>query len=308
MKRAFNKISLILLVSGIAALSCAVTIQNLFGESRRTGPTLYFVDPDQKANGKIITYDELFARHRADPSNKLPKNLVIITHGWFEDKPWPKEMALSIARCTEGSDFLCGWFDWQSEARVINPTDAARIACDEMAPMLAKNILNLSKDFSHIHFIAHSAGCWLISEAAKTAAEQTTASIHLTFLDAYVPPFWHEDNLGLADGDCNSTYWSDHYFTKDITFKTTEQPLTHSHNVDLTRVTPGVNDHEFPFYWYQATIEGRYDEKQRYSGRMLYYKRGSIDYGFDRSMEKGAGNWAESIKLPMGNPPEPLFR
>ena len=82
---------------------------------------------------------------------------------------------------------------------------------------MGQNILKLSKNLRHVHLIGHSAGSWLISEAARIIAKETNASIHLTFLDAYVPLSWQQEKLGDFSVDPNVPYWADHYFTRDIT-------------------------------------------------------------------------------------------
>ena len=76
------------------------------------------------------------------------------------------------------------------------PSDAAKIARDEAGPSLGRQIVGLSGRWRHVHLIGHSAGSWLINEAACVVASQTSASIHLTFLDAYVPKGWDPGTLG----------------------------------------------------------------------------------------------------------------
>ena len=166
--------------------------------------------------------------------------------------------------------------------------------------MLGKKILAISKNFQHVHLIGHSAGSWLISEAARSIAKETKATIHLTFLDAYVPLSWQQERLGDFSTDPNISYWADHYFTRDLTMKVTENILTYAHNVDITETTPGIYDHEFPRYWYRATVTGRYAKGERYEGKELFCREGTIDYGFACSLEAGGKNWNSSTKLPMG--------
>jgi hypothetical protein len=250
----------------------------------------------------------------SNPNSKLTVNIgdvnlpradewkiVIATHGWIEFEPWPKELAQAIRSKIDANEWLCGWFDWRKEARVINPRDAALFARDTAGKMLAEQILKLSKNPKHVHLIGHSAGCWAISEAAKILAKQTNASIHLTFLDAYVPLGWNENELGNLIAEPNTVYWADHYLTQDITLKVTDYRLTHAHNVDIGDITPGIKSHRFPFYWYPATVLGKYATDDKYDGEKLYYKSGDIEYGFARSLEAGSENWKESLKLKMGN-------
>ncbi len=229
--------------------------------------------------------------------------IVVVTHGWIEREPWPGDLALAIRNRVDANEWFCGWFDWHNEARVINPRDAAQYAHDKAGAILAGQILKISKNPGHVHLIGHSAGCWVISEAAKIIAKKTTANIHLTFLDAYVPIGWDQNELGNVAVEPNRIYWSDHYLTQDITFKVTNCLLNHAHNVDIGDITPGVKDHRFPFHWYPATVLGKYASKDKYAGKKLYCKSGDIEYGFARSLEAGKNNWQESINLPMGNIP-----
>ena len=48
-------------------------------------------------------------------------------------------------------------------------------ARDTAGKMLAEQILKISKNPQHVHLIAHSSGCWAISEAAKIIAKKTNA-------------------------------------------------------------------------------------------------------------------------------------
>jgi hypothetical protein len=255
-------------------------------------PTLYIAVGDP--NARMVEANEV----------NLPQhdglNIVIATHGWIEREEWPKNLALAIRDKVDSNEWLCGWFDWRNEARVVNPRDAAQYARDKAGPLLAEQILKLSKNPEHVHLIAHSAGCWAISEAAKTIAKQTHASIHLTFLDAYVPLGWDANSLGDIITEPNTIYWADHYLTQDITLKVTDRLLIHAHNVDIGDITPGLKDHRFPFHWYPATVLGKYAPKDKYVGKTLLCKSGDIEYGFARSLEAGEQNWSKSLILPMG--------
>ncbi len=233
-------------------------------------------------------------------SSDLPatqKNLVVITHGWIEDEIWPYDIAAAIAEKVDSKEWLCAWFDWRTQAMVLNPTDAAKFAKEEAGKKLADEIQKLSKNFSHIHLIGHSAGSWAINEAAKILSKQTNSTFHMTFLDAYVPPFWDEKELGSIRNDPNIPCWVEHYFTRDITLAVTEILLTNAHNVDVTDANPGIKSHKFPWHWYYATVLGKYATDQRYDGKSLYFSDGNINYGFPRSLEAGLENWETSIKL-----------
>ncbi|MFH1370256.1 MAG: hypothetical protein ABII09_03075 [Planctomycetota bacterium] len=273
------------------ALLLTTIVTTVFASEK--GPTLYITSGNP--NGKMV---------RAGDVN-LPRTeglkIVVATHGWIEQEPWPRDLALAIRNRVDANEWLCGWFDWHNEARVINPRDAAQYARDTAGKILAEQILKLSKNPKHVHLIGHSAGSWAISEAAKIIAEQTSASIHLTFLDAYVPLGWDENELGDIAAEPNTVYWADHYLTQDITLKVTNCLLPHAHNVDIGDITPGLKDHRFPFHWYPATVLGKYAPKGSYAGKKLYCTSGDVQYGFARSLEAGKDNWRESLKLPTGN-------
>ncbi len=231
-----------------------------------------------------------------------PVHLVIATHGWFETHRWPQRLATAISVKTDPNRTLCGWFNWLDQARVINPRDASKYAKQIGGPILAEKILALPVEIEHIHLIGHSAGSWVISEAAKILVKHDIASVHLTFLDAYIPLNANEQELADIN-DPNITLWADHYYTKDLTLKVTETLLTNAHNVDISKITPGLYDHEFPRYWYPATVLGHYEPDERYEGKPLYFKYNNIKYGFARSREFSQTAWLQSLQLEKGTRP-----
>ena len=288
-----NELLFLLLLTVLSiAISCAIRAAKSSSNEREENqqPTLYITSPDNNST----------EMHIAEPDLVVNKTcLVIATHGWIERTLWPRDLALAIKEKVDSGKWICGWYDWRHQANRINPTDAAEYGRNIAGLILGKEIVGLSKDWRHIHLIGHSAGAWVINEAAKIIAEETNATIHLTFLDAYVPTFWHEDELGYITSDPNVLCWAEHYFTRDITLGVTEKLLVHAHNVDLTDVTPGINDHKFPWHWYLATVNGKYAEEQRYEGKELFYRAGTIEYGFARSLEAGTDNWKTSTTLKM---------
>ncbi|MBE3143128.1 MAG: hypothetical protein IMZ61_04290 [Planctomycetes bacterium] len=272
----------------------SVNLDGLFhGDDRPAQPPTLYIAVGEP-NARMVEADKV----------NLPQhdglNIVIATHGWIEREQWPKDLAFDIRDKVDSNEWVCGWFDWRNEARVINPRDAAQYARDTAGKMLAEQILKLSNNPRHVHLIGHSSGCWAINEAAKIIAKQTNASIHLTFLDAYVPLGWDANSLGDISAEPNTIYWADQYLTQDLTLKVTDRMLAHVHNVDIGDITPGVKDHRFPFHWYPATVIGKYDPNDKYAGEKLYYKSGDIEYGFTRSLESGKQNWSKSLTLPMG--------
>lgn len=276
----------------------------------RPKPALYLATPDSKSN-EMLSSDSKAIRQAiaesADPNAGCGKlTLVVATHGWFETKTWPKELALAIKSRVNSNTCLCGWFDWRARAKHISPTAAAKVGRDKAGPSLGRQIVQLSESIDHVHLIGHSAGAWVISEAAKVVAKETDASLHLTFLDAYVPPFWRQSSLADFNSDPNTLVWADHYFTRDLTLLVTEATLSGAHNVDLSDIDPGIlriKDHEFPRYWYHATVLGGYARGRRYQGQDFFNRAGQIEYGFARSREAGTENWTTSAALKLGNKP-----
>jgi pimeloyl-ACP methyl ester carboxylesterase len=229
------------------------------------------------------------------------KKAVIITHGWMDEgiKDWPGQIANQISSRVDPNEWICAVFDWHGGAAVINPIDAAKYARDIAGPRLAKTVLTSGIDLEHIHLIGHSAGSWVINSAAQIIARETNTVIHLTFLDAYVPPGWDSSKLGKNQ----SNGWNEHYYTKDYTQQVTEMKLQAARNVDLTDIEPGLHEHKFPYRWYYATITGSYGLEGREKRKKLYFIHGDIEYGFSRSAEAGQQNWQKSLTLKKGNNP-----
>jgi hypothetical protein len=227
--------------------------------------------------------------------------LVVITHGWIDKgrKDWPEDMARQIARRTDPNEWVCAFFDWQEGSTVINPEDAAKYARDIAGPRLAKAILSIAGRLEHIHLIGHSAGSWAVNSAAKILSDKISAEIHLTFLDAFIPAFWDEKELGKLPGPG----WSDHYYTRDITFEATQTDLTWAHNIDITSADPWFKEHEFPWRWYYATIAGHFEHSSFEKKTPVKKYSGNLEYGFTRSLEAGSSNWIRSKQLPLANKP-----
>jgi len=235
-----------------------------------------------------------------DPDVKISskcRQAVVVTHGWVDKaaSDWPNDIAREIRKHTDPNLWLCATFDWQKGAAVVTPIDAGKYAQQIAGPRLASALLEMNIDLEHIHLIGHSAGCWAINTAAGIIAEKTNASIHVTFLDAYVPPLWKESELG--DINSEGALWVEHYYTKDITLDRTHIVLPNAHNADLSDIDPGVNEHEFPYRWYYATITGKYGLHGREKKEKVIVTLGDTEYGFVRSKEAGESNWLNSLKL-----------
>lgn len=257
-------------------------------------PVLYLICED--SNGVH------FVAADADRVRDEP-NLVIITHGWYEREPWPAHMALAIHQRVDRRAWCCGWYDWRGQASRLLPSDAAKIARDEAGPALGRQIVGLSSQWRHVHLIGHSAGSWLVNEAAAVVASQTSADVHVTFLDAYVPKGWDPGSLGQFANDPCETRWVEHYFTRDPIGKLTENPLACARNIDVTDANPGFNSHKFPWHWYQATIVGGYAPDGRFARERVPCEASGLRYGYSRSLEAGRSNWRTSLDLKASKEP-----
>jgi hypothetical protein len=286
---------LLIAVVLIAALSYALWKYNIFTPVEQHEPLLLVVTKTISGRKVIKAEPNLFSGR---------KYLMIATHGWIEANGWPQDLALDIYDRVDANDWLCGWFDWRPQAQTFYPTNATKYAKQSAGPMLAEQILTMSINFEHIHLIGHSSGSWVINEAARILAKKTKATIHLTFLDAYVPPFWRQSELADIVNDPNNTCWAEHYFTRDLMFSYTQPHLSNAVNIDLTDINPGFNSHKFPWHWYKGTVTGSYSTDKKYKGNKLFYRANNIDYGFPRSLEAGEQNWQTSLTLKPN--PEPI--
>jgi formylglycine-generating enzyme required for sulfatase activity len=185
---------------------------------------------------------------------------VVITHGWNDDGGgWVKEMAKKICGKLGGGQVfydpgtdtvtkVCQcqtkdwdvWIqDWTSKANTgfLYPMGAFANAA-AVGENLASHLKG--KNYSHIHFIAHSAGANLIDSATNSLKEnRPSLEIHETFLDAY-NPFSNPTRYGKqAD-------WTDNYVdTRDVTnlsagllgFDGTRLFLDNGYNIDVTTIS-----------------------------------------------------------------------
>ena len=229
---------------------------------------------------------------------------VIVTHGWIDKGAgdWPADMANAFAGKTKPDEWMSLYFDWQNGAAVVNPVDAVKYSRDVAGPRLANAFLSLlpeTQKLNHVHLIAHSAGTWAITTAGQIISDETGAQVHLTLLDAYLPPKWDERKLGRVVTD--KPAYVEHYYSKDITFDVTQADLSAAHNVDITQVDQLVKTHEYPYKWYGATITGKFRKKDYVVDKKIITKYKDIEYGFKRSLESSPEGFAKSLELKKGN-------
>ena len=281
----------------LAALLC-VGVLGLISTSPHRGRspdagTLYLVGAD--ANNLSLS--------ASTPATACTEpNLVVITHGWYDREPWPEWTALAIARRVNLQEWQCGWCDWRRPANCLRPSQAATIGRDSVGPQLGRQIVGLSRDWRHVHLVGHSAGAWAIQAAAQIIASKTSADVHITFLDAYVPDGWDARVLGKLNGRSSPHCWVEHYFTRDL-LNLTENILPGAHNVDITALNPGFKGHKFPWHWYLATVTGAYTTDEDLADRPVLCRTDRLAYGFARARENGSATWTKSLALEPGNSP-----
>lgn len=266
-------------------------------------PTLNILEP-AKGGKRTFTKQssELYAlvRRITETNKDIGPCLVIVTHGWKDRSDWYKDLAMAIRDRVDANSWICGWYDWAGQANRLGHTEATQAGRLTFGPSLGAEVVALSRQWRHVHLIGLDSGAWLINEAARVIASHTGASVHLTFLDPYIPPFWRSDDLG-AIGCPAGSCWADHYLNRELPTED-RLPLINAHNVDISTIEPGPAATPFSCRWYVATVVGRYQEL-RYKNSPVYNKVGQILYGFARGLEAGRTNWEYSLKLKVGNEP-----
>jgi subtilase family protein len=255
---------------------------------------------------KEVPGAELFARRA-----------VIITHGYRSDADsWVRDMAIGICVRLGGSAKLLspkekldnsftrictggGWdawvVDWRDDAALLDFFDTSN-ASDVLqlqspidalanAAVIGERLASrlVSKNYEHVHFIAHSAGSNLI-QFATTRLKRIVPGlkIHETFLDAFDP-------LPLSRYG-NNADWADNYVDTRpligwIGIDGTKLFLDHAFNVN---VTPADNDgcdlvcrHSRPYRFYSDSVPADVDKED---GDPVAAAPG---IGFDLSIERG---------------------
>jgi len=229
---------------------------------------------------------------------------VIVTHGWIDKgaDDWPADMAKALREKTKPAEWVCLYFDWQNGAAVANPIDAVKYSRDVAGARMANAFLSLLDDgqnLSHVHLIGHSAGTWAVTTAGQIISGRTGAQVHLTLLDAYLPPKWDSKKLGEIKSD--KPAYVEHYYSKDITLKVTQDDLPGAHNVDLTKVDQVIKAHEYPYKWYGATVRGKFRKKDFVVDKSIFTEYEGIEYGFKRSLEFSAEGFEKSLGFEKGN-------
>lgn len=259
------------------------------------------------------------------PTKELGKqNLILVTHGWTPrhqdinsppNPAWIDNMSNALSGYLDNNPELAGWqvygHKWVEKSWKWFPDDALENGNEE-GRKLGERLA--SDSWSHIHFIAHSAGSALIQAATEVIKDTpgNTTTIHETFLDPYVGL----EKTGVASYGYLAD-WSDHYLARDRltgVWQLTQSSLERCYNVDVTYLDPnklqvdgfistsgGVSEpckqtktsHDWPIDFYLNTIVGTVP--MEYEG-----------FGFPLSKEGGNWDYARANYGTPNDPPHPL--
>ena len=245
-------------------------------------------------------------------------SLVVITHGWQpsllqHDISFVDKMTIDIINNLSGHN-VNNWqvfdYKWLDNAGGLNASDALNNAKQE-GKHLGESIV--AQGWTHVHFIAHSAGAALIQEATEVIKNANSSIVvHETFLD----PFVGFDSAGVYTYGRRAD-WADQYFCRDelteigiLNLPYTDSPTFHSYNVDISFLDPyrrtynkfsstpnGVQitescsmyvqtTHGWPIDFYMNTIT----------------ENTTADYaGFGFSLSEEGGNWSSVPGYSVGN-------
>lgn len=272
----------------------------------KLGQTHIFLLNPLPEGWEVITNQPVQPVYGDCPAKGLGKDsLIVVTHGWNPDLSWVRAMTNSIGQYLTNNN-LTNWqvagYEWASNASTgFLPSDAQEALENARREGIKIGNPLVLQEWSHIHFIGHSAGAGLIqaaTEVIKTNSSSTT--VHCTFLDAYVGKHYEGIQSYGSQAD-----WSDSYFSRDagtrfgslMTGPFTESLLDHAYNVDVTPLDPSkiigakfrssvtgelepciktFTSHDWPVDFYVNTITGNTNS----------------DYeGFGFALSKEGGNW-----------------
>lgn len=195
------------------------------------------IDPEWRR--PINTKPDRLVYSQAPTKDQGKDSLIIVTHGWLPallppDTSMVDTMSKNLTSyLTKNS--LTNWqvhgHKWPQNARKLLPSDALSGAKGEgfnLGSIIA------TQGWTRVHLIGFSAGAQLIQSATeKIKALAPKTIVHCTFLD----PFVGGDLAGVTNYGRTSD-WSENYFSHDLTGGTTEKPLDHAYNIDITQLGP----------------------------------------------------------------------
>ncbi len=231
-------------------------------------------EPGSASTGYVVA-----TRGNLPAKSPMASNLVVVTHGWYYpeytptdlDDWWLTDMGSEIAHFLHLTDQGHQWdvwvYDWRDDSTAPVPSFAADNAYRVHGLGLGDRLADFYYRYDHVHLIGHSAGSWLIDQAANILANawsQTT--IHTTYLDAYYavknPLYWNPGK---------SADWAEQYYTSDLITclimpSCAGVPSNKAFNVEVSalRETPGsdssgfmdgfIDKHSWPHEWYLGSI------------------------------------------------------
>ena len=243
-------------------------------------------------------------------------SLVVITHGWIRldqdpmaSTTWVDSMSNSVAQYLT-SHGLNNWqvqgYKWIDGAHQALPTMALSKA-DQEGKKLGDSIV-AKGTWSHIHFIAFSAGAGLIQSATDEIKNPPTGLpatvVHETFLDAFAGATL--EKLGVYGNGAN---WADSYFSRDLQFGAfTQGILPHAYNVDVTTLDPQAYQNALAGY-VSGSDPGTpcYITESTHGWPIGFYSNsitGTVtsDYnGFGLPLSEENNNWSAAISHVQGN-------
>jgi probable HAF family extracellular repeat protein len=242
-------------------------------------------------------------------------SLIVITHGWIrlnEDpvtsSAWVDSMSNSIAQYLTVKG-LNNWrvygYKWIDKAHTLTPVGALANGIQQ-GNIVGESIIQ--GGWSHVHFIAHSAGAGLIQSATEEIRGASlllpAPVIHSTFLDPYDGTFLEYSFVWGEGAD-----WADSYFSRDLlTGATTQQPLMHAFNTDVTTLDPQASSNQIPNFVSSGSVNGPcYKTESNHSWPISFYSNSIsssvfpsyLSFGFSLSEE--GGNWNAVSQCIPGN-------
>jgi probable HAF family extracellular repeat protein len=224
----------------------------------------FLLNPVSMAPIQVITNTPAQLTLGICPVKDPAKNsLVVITHGWQPPSAnilFVDNMSSAIINNLSGhgvNNWQVFGYKWLNGAKVFNPSDALNNAKQE-GKHLGESIV--AQGWTHVHFIAHSAGAALIqsaTEVIKTA--NSSIVVHETFLDPFV-----DSNLGGIYTYGRRADWADQYFCRDgetvwdpfsnmfVFAPYTQSPVFHSYNVDVSF----LDSHKTSYNKFSSTPNG----------------------------------------------------
>jgi len=222
-------------------------------------------------------------------------NLIVVTYGWRAEISWLRAMTNSIGQYLANNG-LTSWqvagYEWPEGAQVLFPQSALENGQQD-GYKLGKHIMD--NGWTHVHFIAHSAGAGLINTASEFIYTNVAPiTIHDTFLDPFTGNRGQETERYGRYSD-----WAESYFSSGD-LPRTQSILPYAYNVNVTQlnkidevgafISSGLNvgqpcqravashvwPHDFYFNTIVGTVTSEYD-------------------GFGFPLSKEGGGWAYAL-------------